>query len=219
MSLYMGDITDLFSTVARTRVSPQKSYVASYTTTGSAADTGATLSVANGQSYAICFSVNVVGSGNFIWTLMENGVTKQTVTQAVSAGTLLYFSNIYTNVTGATQTVKLQASASSSAIGSTVNTIQLISGTFVIPIYQSSVTVPISAYVTTLEMVGASVSDITKPVSVLTLLQSPTSTTSTSTILNLFVNGFNCSAQGQTSASLFYISYVAFDFDGKTLVI
>lgn len=207
------DITDFYSSVSRTRVSPQKSYVASYSNTTSYADTGATLSVANGQFYAAVFSYVDAGSGNFSYKLLEGATTKQTATQTISAGTFTYFTLIFQNTSGSTQTVKLQTQYTSAASGNVTN-IQLISGSFVqlIP-PNGSINIPISAYITNLEMVNATLGTES---AVMSLTQDVSTTTSSSiTGLNLFVNGINCSTTGSTTLP----SYVAFDFDGKTVSI
>ncbi|MDE1868091.1 MAG: hypothetical protein KGI08_10345 [Thaumarchaeota archaeon] len=215
----MGDITDLFSTVSRTRVSPQKSYVASYGLTTSYTDTGVTLQVANGQFYSVIYTIQGIGGG-FNGTvnskLLEGATTKQTFSTAFGASSIPIASQIFQNTSGSTQTVKLQSQYVTNA--TSLLDIQLISGTIVSEI-SNNTTIPINAYVTNLEMVGSSHNN-TMPVGLLNLSQLPTvSTTSLVSNLNLYISGFNASADNLYSAGQSKLGYVAFDFDGKTLAL
>lgn len=221
----MTDITDLFSSVSRTRVSPQKSFVASYTLTGSFADTGATLSVANGQFYAVTMFYSNV-SGTLQVKVLEGASTKQVLINRAVAANYHIASNIYQNTSGSTQTVKVQAT--STAAGSLLN-ITLISGSFVVGVNPNgSSHFPINAYIQNLEIACASSDGDGAtpyvPVTVLNLSQMSADTgTVLASNLNIFVTGINISAQatqyGGSVATTYTTAFAAFDFDGKTLAI
>lgn len=218
----MVDITDLYSTVSRTRVSPQKSYVASYSITSSYADTGATLSVANGQYYCVILNVTngIASQTTFNGLLLQGATTMQTLTVAIPASSNMYIiSQIFQNTSGSTQTVKLQAKSAST--NQTALDIQLISGSFIVSIPNGSVNFPTNAYITNLEMVGAILpNEPYTRVGVLNLIQdAPTTTSSLTTGVNIVVSGINCTAIGLVSSSIVVNSFAAFDFDGKTLAL
>lgn len=209
----MGDITDLFSTASRTKVSPQKSFVASHFVSASLADTGATLSVANGQYYGFtCQSTGV--SGTYVVNLLENGSIKETVINRAASGSFYMASKIWQNTSGSTQTVKIQASCSS---GATMANIGLICGSFIVGTNGSS-NFPIQAYIQDFEMCVSQPDDLL-PVAVLNVSQTGIQTgTITVTSFNMFVNGINISKNNLVTTSD-VLAYVAFDFTGKYLVL
>lgn len=218
----MGDITDLFSVTSRTRISPGKSYTASYVCTNALADSGATLSVPNNMYYSVVFRGDHGGSETFTWNVIEGATTKETWSGAISASTIYYGSPIFKNTSGSTQTVKVQAQASGS--NTTIRFIQIIYGTLLVMVPSgTSVNLPINAYVTNLEMMASTPfipsNSGTSKCSILNLTQDDiTVTTSLVSNLNLYVSGFNCTAEG-VAATLGVNCYIAFDFDGKTLAL
>lgn len=220
----MGDITDLYSTISRVRVSPQKAYNASNAlTTGFV--TMATLTVVNGQYFGAIFSGNGGNTGgNVTVELVQGATVLQTIiiTTGSNSNDIYSMTNIFQNTSGSNAIITIQAKGSNTSV--LITNISLLSGSFIIGINQlGRQSYPVNAYITNLEFIGGtigtnlygSLNGINLNSATTTILLSSINIVVNSIEFFTVVNGFSNS----TTTLNPLLGLIAFDFDGKTLAL
>ena len=211
----MGDITDLFSTVSRTKVTPVKGYNASQNTTSTTyVDvTGAQISVANNQYYSMKIIISALSPSTTCTyqillgaSVIKNGTV---ISGGGGSASLNVDLGILQNTSGSTQTLKVQIHSDNGANTVGITNGSCAAGTIILPFDAS----------------GYAIMDIWADISSLSF---------TGILSNVYYDGIpNLDASANVSTwntgtdkvsqiIRFWGStsgYVAFDFTGKQLVV
>jgi len=231
----MGDITDLFNSVAKTKQTILKTLTSSVSTSGTSYVDGASLSVPNNWYYATFFDETNNSGTTLTWQLLEGAtqkITKSYASQGISSP--VDIQTIYQNTSGSTQTVKLQVKSNGAGGSPTVslNNMSIIASPnpilYIQPtevsssVWNRNISLQIKAYVTSMDVLIAS-DQITGTGTYVPevfyeglLPVSDNQTTPQTITFSRMVDSFNFIGTPVATQKALYIAY---DWDGKQLTL